>query len=255
MNTPDHISGYPVLEKLHETRGSVFYRTRIEKTGRAAVIQRLKAPHANPSELAVLKQDFRSLASKDYSHVLRHLDLLDLKDGTALILEDFKGIPISGLISSTPLSIEVFLDIAIQLAQALGELHQDDITHGALTPDHIFIDMNSGHVKLGGFGFIAQFTHENDAIHDGEVIKNTLAYISPEQTGRMNRSIDYRTDLYSLGICFYHMLTGSVPFMDLHPMRMFHAHIARHPVSPSDIMPSIPRPLSEIILRLLQKNA
>lgn len=254
MNTTDHLSGYPVLEKLHETRGSVFYRTHIEKTGQSAVIQQLKVQHANPSELAVLKQEFRALASREYNHVLRHLDLIDLKDITALILEDFKGIPISSLISTASLSVEVFLDIAIQLAQALGELHQDDITHGALTPDHIFIDMNSGHVKLGGFGFIAQFTHENEAIHDGEVIKNILAYISPEQTGRMNRSIDYRTDLYSIGICFYHMLTGSVPFMDLHPMRMFHAHIARHPVSPSDIMPAIPGPLSEIILRLLKKT-
>lgn len=254
MNTSENLYGYPLLEKIHETRGSVFYKTVLKETNEPAVLQRLKIQNVNPSELAVLRQEFNAISGKGYGNVIRYCGMIEQKDAVALIMEDFPGEPVSGRVSNAPLSVDVFLDMAIQLADVVGELHQDDMIHGAITPFHILVDMKTGDVRLTGFGFISSFTHENDALYDGNVIMDTLAYISPEQTGRMNRPVDYRTDLYSLGISFYHMLTGAVPFMDLHPMMMFHSHIARHPVSPSDIIPTIPRVLSDIVLRMIEKT-
>jgi histidine kinase len=129
------------------------------------------------------------------------------------------------------LDLILFLKIAIQLAETLGLLHKNDIVHTDLKPHNIFFNRETGQIKIGGFGVTSILTHEKDDIYDPQVIAESLVYMSPEQTGRMNRVMDYRTDLYSLGVIFYEILTGVVPFMSDDPMEIIHSHMAVNPIS------------------------
>lgn len=254
MGTIVSLSGYPCLEKIEENRGAIIFRSTHKITNEPVLISQLKLLKSNPSEIAEFKQEFLAVLKTSCQGVVALHDFIEEKNGAYLVTEDFKGVPVSKLITETRLSLDVFLNIAIRLAQTLGELHQEDIIHRAVTPDHIRLDMMTGDVKLSGFGFIAQLTHENDALYDPEVVKQILSYISPEQTGRMNRPIDYRTDLYSLGISLYHMITGQRPFTVENPMAMFHSHIALSPKVPTEIVPDLPPVISNIIMRLINKN-
>ena len=254
MEAIEHLSGYPLIEKIEDNRGAIIFRSTHKKTNIPVLISQLKLIKTNPSEIAEFKQEFQAVIKKSCLGVITFLDIIEEKNGISLVMEHFKGTKVSQLISNTRLTLDVFLDIAIRLAQTLGELHQEDVIHRAVTPDHILVNIMNGEVKLSGFGFIAQLTHENDALYDPEVIKQTLSYISPEQTGRMNRPIDYRTDLYSLGISLYHMITGERPFNVDNPMGMFHSHIALSPKVPTEIVPDLPQVISNIIMRLISKN-
>lgn len=254
MGTSVSLSGYPSLEKIEENRGAIIFRSTHKITNEPVLLSQLKLLKSNPSEIAEFKLEFQAVLKSSCQGVVRPLDLIEEKNGTYLITEDFNGVSVSKLITENRLTLDVFLNIAIRLAQTLGELHQEDIIHRAVTPEHILVDMKSGDVKLTGFGFIAQLTHEYDDLYNPDVVKHALSYMSPEQTGRMNRLIDYRTDLYSLGISLYHMITGVRPFTVNNPMAMFHSHIALNPRTPSEVVPDLPPVISNMIMRLISKN-
>ena len=146
-----------------------------------------------------------------------------------------------------------FLRLAINLATALGRVHQRGLIHKDFKPENVLID-DAGRVWLTGFGIASRLPRERQAPAPPEVVAGTLAYMSPEQTGRMNRSIDTRSDLYSLGVTFYQMLTGVLPFDAADPLEWVHSHIARQPVPPADRR-AVPEPLSAIVMKLLAKNA
>src|SRR5260370_29719810 len=110
-------------------------------------------------------------------------------------------------------------------------------------------------VRLMGFGIASRLPRERQSAEAPEMIAGTLAYMAPEQTGRMNRSIDSRSDLYSLGVTFYEMLTGALPFKASDPVEWVHCHIARQPVAPDQYAKEIPAPLSAIVMKLLAKTA
>jgi predicted ATPase/signal transduction histidine kinase len=145
--------------------------------------------------------------------------------------------------------------VAAQIARALGELHKNHIVHKNVEPANILVNLEAGEAKLTNFEIASRLDRESARLTNANRIEGELAYISPEQTGRMNRSVDYRTDFYSLGVTLYEMLTGRVPFDTTDPVGLAHAHIAVPPVSPSDIRPSVPPALSEVVLKLLAKNA
>ena len=164
--------------------------------------------------------------------------------------------PWIGSSSSTqgqPIDLTRFLRIAIGLAAALGQAHRQGLIHKDVKPANALVD-DSGHVWLTGFGIASRLPRERLAPAPPEIIAGTLAYMSPEQTGRMNRSMDTRSDLYSLGVTLYQMLTGALPFAAADPLEWVHCHIARQPVAPVDRR-AVPEPLSAIIMRLLAKNA
>ncbi|MBN1662462.1 MAG: diguanylate cyclase, partial [Deltaproteobacteria bacterium] len=181
--------------------------------------------------------------------IAQTLDIIDEEDRIALVLEDFGGVSLKEVLQEGNLSIERFLDLAIRLSEILGNIHRHNITHRDIKPLNILLNRETGMIKITDFGIATEIKE----MYDPGVMEGTLAYISPEQTGRMNRPVDYRTDLYSLGITFYEMLTGQVPFMSKDPLEIIHSHIARAPVPPDRLNAQIPPPLSDMVMRLLSK--
>jgi serine/threonine protein kinase len=175
-----------------------------------------------------------------------------------LVLEDPGGVPLDRLLDrcqGQPIELSRFLRIAIGLATALGQVHRRGLIHKDIKPANIMVDVASGSAWLTGFGIASRLPRERQAPEAPEVIAGTLAYMAPEQTGRMNRSIDSRSDLYALGVTLYEMLTGTLPFKATDPMGWVHCHIARRPDPPSERAKQIPEVLSSLVMKLLAKTA
>jgi serine/threonine protein kinase len=173
---------------------------------------------------------------------------------TVLVLEDPGGVPLDRLLGQ-PLNVAFSLRLANNLSAAIGRLHQRAVIHKDIKPANVLVNSDTGECWLSGFGLASRLPRERQAPDPPESIAGTLAYMAPEQTGRMNRSIDSRSDLYSLGVTLYQMLTGSLPFTASDPMEWVHCHIARKPVAPSERLENVPAPVSQIIMKLLAKTA
>src|ERR1700743_1461579 len=171
-----------------------------------------------------------------------------------LVLEDSRGTPLDQLLAR-PLDVPQFLRIAIPLAGALRQVHERGLIHKDIKPANILVHAAGGRVWLTGFGIASRLPREHQAPAPPEVIAGTLAYMAPEQTGRMNRSVDSRSDLYALGVTLYEMLTGQLPFTADDPMGWVHCHIARQPVPPHERVINVPGPLSAIVMKLLATTA
>ena len=171
-----------------------------------------------------------------------------------LVLTDPGGEPLERLLES-PLELPLFLRLAVSLSAALGRLHGRGLIHKDIKPAHVLVDGASGQAWLTGFGIASRAPRERHSAAPPEVIAGTLPYMAPEQTGRINRLIDSRSDLYSLGVTVYEMLTGSLPFTASDPMEWVHCHIARQPAPPSERLENVPAAVSAIIMRLLAKTA
>ncbi|OJH38802.1 hypothetical protein BON30_21485 [Cystobacter ferrugineus] len=176
------------------------------------------------------------------------------RDRLVLILEDFGGHPLAHFLGA-PMEPGRFLELATRITQALAELHRHGIAHRDIKPYNILVHPGTGEVKLADLGKASLLPREYQGMQNPQLIEGSLPYLSPEQTGRMNRAIDYRSDLYSLGVTFFEMLTGSLPFHAEDPLGWIHFHIARPPPSPSDIIPAVPEVLSQIALKLMSKMA
>src|SRR5262249_6032754 len=171
---------------------------------------------------------------------------LTIQDPGATVLASHLG---------SPWSIPAFLRVAAGLAAALRGLHQRELVHRDLKPANVFADIAAGRVWLSGFGLTSRVQHQRQAAQPPPVIAGTLAYMAPEQTGRMNRSIDARSDLYACGVTLYEMLTGALPFTASEPLEWIHCHAARQPAPPDERAPGIPKPVAAIVMKLLAKNA
>jgi PAS domain S-box-containing protein len=189
----------------------------------------------------------------DADWAARPVALTQYNNRLTLVLEDPGGAPLDRLLGR-PLDVSRFLRIAIPLAAALRRVHDRGLVHKDIKPANVLVDSASGGVWLTGFGIASRLPREHQAPAPPEVIDGTLAYMAPEQTGRMNRSVDARSDLYALGVTFYEILTGQLPFTAADPMEWVHCHIARQPAPPNEHVPSIPAPLSAIVMKLLAKT-
>ena len=172
---------------------------------------------------------------------------------TILLLEDPGGEPLDRLLGR-PMEMGEFLRVVSGLSAALCQTHERGFIHKDIKPANVLVDFATGRVWLTGFGIASRLPRERQSLDPPELIAGTLAYMAPEQTGRMNRSIDSRSDLYSLGITLYEMLTGQLPFTAADPMEWVHCHIARQPVSLSQRVAGVPGPLSAIVMKLLAKT-
>ena len=171
-----------------------------------------------------------------------------------LVLEDPGGVPLDQWLGQ-PLDLAAWLRLAINLSAAVAQLHERGIIHKDIKPPNVQVDSATGQCWLMGFGIASRLPRERQAAEPPEVIAGTLAYMAPEQTGRMNRSIDSRSDLYSLGVTLYELLTGSLPFTASDPMEWVHCHVARQPVPPAERSKHVPAAVSAIIMKLLAKTA
>jgi PAS domain S-box-containing protein len=248
------LSGY-VFETLREDQEFAFCRGRRDDGEPPTIL--LTAPvseHPVPAILERLEHEYALRAELDLEWAARPLTL-DRREGRSmLILEDPGGEPLDRLLGE-PMELGRFLRFAVGLAAALGKVHQRGLIHKDIKPANILVNSATGAVRLTGFGIASRLPRERQSPEPPEVIAGTLAYMAPEQTGRMNRSIDSRSDLYSLGVTFYEMVTGALPFKASEPMEWVHSHIAREPVAPDHYMKEIPAPLSAIVMKLLAKTA
>ncbi|WOH56845.1 AAA family ATPase [Bradyrhizobium sp. BWC-3-1] len=205
-------------------------------------------------KLSRLCHEFELTECLDSNWALRPLEFVQEHGQTILVFEDPGGELLSRLLDA-PLGIETFLRLAIDITAALGKMHQRGLVHKDIKPSNFLVNNRDGATRLKGFGIASRIPRERQAPGPPEFIAGTLAYMAPEQTGRMNRSIDSRSDLYALGVTFYQMLTGSLPFDAIDAMEWVHCHIARQPRSPSERTSGIPYVLSSIVMKLLAKTA
>ena len=244
------------LKVLWKDGERVFCRTESRVDGcRAAVLAVLPAAeHPTPATLDRLVREYGLKDELDGAWAVRPLELVRERDRIMLVLEDTAGEPLDRLFEM-PMEMRNFLRVAIAIAAALTQVHRRGLVHKDIKPVNILVNRMNGEIKLTGFGIASRLPRERQAPAPPELIAGTLAYMAPEQTGRMNRSVDSRSDLYALGVTLYQMLTGSLPFTAAEPMEWVHCHIARKPVPPSERLESVPAVISALILKLLAKNA
>src|SRR6516225_2348669 len=212
------------------------------------------ADHPSPSRLDRLRHEYELKDELDRAWAAQPLALMRDAGRTVLVLDDLGGEPLDRLLGG-PMEVGRFLRLAIAVTSALGKLHQRGLVHKDLKPAHILVHCADGQVRLTGFGLASRLPRERQPPEPPETTAGTLAYMAPEQTGRMNRSIDSRSDLYAFGVTLYQMLTGALPFTASDPMEWVHCHIARKPVPPSELVESVPAAVSHVVMKLLAKTA
>ncbi|SIO48674.1 PAS domain S-box-containing protein [Bradyrhizobium erythrophlei] len=222
--------------------------------GHGVLVMLSAAEHPTPDYLNRVTNEYGLRGDLDEAWAARPLELLRERGGAILLLKDPGGEPLDRLIGA-PMDIGIFLRLAVALSAAVCRLHERGLLHKDIKPKHVLVDSASGRAWLTGFGIASRLPRQRQPPDPPEIIAGTLAYMAPEQTGRMNRSIDSRSDLYSLGVTFYQMLTGSLPFTASDPMEWVHCHIARKAVAPIERLENVPAPVSAIIMKLLAKTA
>ncbi|HWZ72166.1 MAG TPA: serine/threonine-protein kinase PknK, partial [Casimicrobiaceae bacterium] len=257
MNQPSRFSSdeFEILQVVWEDGERIFCRGLRASADRnhSAVLVVVPAEPATPATLDRFAHEYGLRDELDGAWAVRPLGLVRERGRTMLVLEDHDGEPLERLLGA-PFQVGHFLHLAITIAAALGKLHRHGLIHKDIKPANILVNHTTGAVKLTGFGIASRLPRERQAPAPPEFIAGTLAYMAPEQTGRMNRSVDSRSDLYALGVSLYQMLTGALPFSASDPMEWVHCHIARQPVSPSERSENVPAPLSAIIMKLLAKT-
>jgi PAS domain S-box-containing protein len=206
-----------------------------------------------PGSVERLKHEYALMSELDADWAARPAALTRHNGRMTLVLEDPGGAPLDKLLGR-PLEVSHFLRIAIPLVGVLRRVHERGLIHRDVKPANVLVDAANDGVWLTGFGIASRLPRERQAPAPPEVIAGTLAYMAPEQTGRMNRSVDSRSDLYALGVTFYELLTGTLPFIASDPMEWVHCHIARQPAPPDERVGSVPVPLSAIVIKLLAKT-
>jgi serine/threonine protein kinase len=210
--------------------------------------------HPSRSSLDRHTHEYELRDELDGTWAVRPLDLVRDAGRTILVLEDAGGEPLDRLLGA-PMEVGRFLRLGSAIAAALGKLHQRGLVHKDIKPANILLNEAAGQVRLTGFGIASRLERERQSPHPPETIAGTLAYMAPEQTGRMNRSIDSRSDLYALGVTFYQMLTGALPFTAADPIEWVHCHIARQPAAPDEHVLGLPLAVCDIVVKLLAKAA
>jgi predicted ATPase/class 3 adenylate cyclase/tRNA A-37 threonylcarbamoyl transferase component Bud32 len=249
------IQGFQVRERHYESKNSLVLRAIGDNDGLSVVIKILKNDYPTTAELARYRREFEITTSLDLPGVIRTYELRRHEKTLLMVFEDFGGMSTASLLRDRPLSLDEFLHTAIQVAVALGHVHRAHIIHKDICPANLVINPGTGEVKIIDFGIATRFSTEQPVLKSPEVLEGTLAYMSPEQTGRMNRSLDYRTDFYSLGATFYEMLTGSRPFDADDEIELVHCQIAREPIPPHRRNPDVSLALSKIVSKLMAKKA
>jgi serine/threonine protein kinase len=214
----------------------------------------VSADENSPGSVERLEHEFALKSELDADWAARPIALTHHNGRMTLVLEDRGGAPLDRLLGR-PLEVSHFLRIAIPLVGVLRRVHERGLIHRDVKPANILVDVAGGGVWLTGFGIASRLPRERQAPAPPQVIAGTLAYMAPEQTGRMNRSVDSRSDLYALGITFYEMLTGQLPFSAADPIEWVHCHIARQPMPPDEQVAGVPGALSATVMKLLAKTA
>ncbi|NPV74496.1 MAG: AAA family ATPase [Pelotomaculum sp.] len=247
-------SNYRIIEQLHK-KNSVVYRARRNADGRPVILKILNRRYPPPEEAARLKREYEIISSLPEEGAIKAYALEKGQGRLVMVLEDFGGTSLDRLLPSVKMDLRTFLSLSVKVAGALEAIHRQGVIHRDINPSHIVWNPETGLVKIIDFGLAAVLPGDSREVYTAGVLEGTLAYVSPEQTGRINRPVDCRSDLYSLGVALYETAAGRLPFAAGDALEMVHAHIARVPVPPHEVNPEIPEMVSRIILKLMAKTA
>lgn len=253
MNTM--LPGYVIFRESSRDLKFAIYRGIRESDQTHVLIKTLISTHPSLEDISRLKNEFELLSHLHSPGIIQVYALENYQNNFFLILEDTNETTLEKILWSHEIDLETGLKIAINLAQVMGDLQDNEVTHMDIQPQNILVQESTLDVKLTGFTFATRIPRQQLSIKNPNLLEGTLAYMSPEQTGRMNREIDYRTDFYSLGVTFYKLFTNQLPFKTTDQMELVHSHIAKTPLTPRESNPEIPLGLSNIIMKLLSKKA
>jgi PAS domain S-box-containing protein len=242
------------LETLRQDEEFILYRARSRDDGTQILVLSLVAEYPRPESLKRLEHEYLLREELDPTWAAPAIAMARDRERTVVLLKDPGGVPLDRLLGQ-PLDMAFSLRLAVGLSNAIDRLHRHGIIHKDIKPANVLVNSVTGQCWLSGFGIASRLPRERQAPEPPEFVAGTLAYMAPEQTGRMNRSIDSRSDLYALGVTLYEMLTGSLPFTASDPMEWVHCHIARQPVPPKERWNNLPATVSAIIMKLLAKTA
>ena len=255
------IPRYQILNKIYESTYSLVYRGIRDCDKQSVILKILKQDYPTPQELTRYKQEYEITNNLNLKGAVKALSLENYQNTLIIIFEDFGGESLRILIDERReagrgvFPLAEFLNIAIQTTASLSQVHGAHIIHKDINSSNIVLNQKTGEIKIIDFGISTVLTRENPTLKNPKILEGTLAYMSPEQTGRMNRALDYRTDFYSLGITLYELLVDKLPFETEDALELVHCHIAKPPKSPHQINPGIPQIVSEIVMKLLAKTA
>jgi predicted ATPase/signal transduction histidine kinase len=249
------ISGYQIAESLRLEGRTAIYRAVRQQDKKRVVIKALTAANPSKEEIARFKQECHITQNIDLPSAVKCYSLEHHDRSLALVLEDISGQSLQEVANDTKLSLKDLLQIAITIVETLAELHKLPIIHKDIKPGNIIVNRDTGQVQIIDFGIAVHVPVESPKLCEPSEIEGTIAYMSPEQTGRTSRLLDYRTDYYSLGVTCYELLTGSLPFSSENEIKVIYGHLAEDPIAPHQLLPEIPEVVSSIVMKLLEKNA
>ncbi|HEY0134787.1 MAG TPA: serine/threonine-protein kinase, partial [Nannocystis sp.] len=239
-----------MVERLHEGPATIVYRGRRDADGSTVALKILRGDPPSPADVEQLRREHALLAGLAVPGLPRVFGLETLDGRLCLVMEALPGRPLDEVLATGRLPLATVLRLGVVLAGVIGRLHLAGVIHKDIKPANIVVDLDAGEAMLVDLGVAA--LRSEAPLREGE-IEGTLAYLSPEQTGRMNRRVDHRADLYSFGVTLYEMVTGALPFTSTDPLEIVHSHVARAPTPPH--ARDAPQVVSDIIVKLLAKAA
>jgi len=248
------ISDYQLIELIYESINSLVYKGFSEKTNLPIIVKFLKQEYPDREEIIRYKQEFTITSSLSLDNIIKAYCLKKYQNTLAIIFEDFGGKSLDIHLKECDFTINKIIEIAIKITSGLEAIHRANIIHKDINSSNIVYNSNSEEIKIIDFGISAILPRENPNLKNIDEIEGTLSYISPEQTGRTNYFVDRRSDFYSLGVTLYEILTRQLPFTSEDSLELIHSHIALTPTPPQELNPKIPQVLSDIIMKLIEKN-
>jgi predicted ATPase/GAF domain-containing protein len=250
------LTGYQILGKIYESFNSKVYQGIRIADQQPVILKVLRQDYPTLQELTRYKQEYKTIGRLNFPEAIKAYDLKNYHRTLVIILEDFGAASFKQWLEQKPLTLGEFLPLAIAIVEHLGKIHAANIIHKDLNPANIIFNATTKQLKIIDFGIATILKRENPLLKSPNVLEGTLPYISPEQTGRMNRSLDYRTDFYSLGVTFYELLTGSLPFASVDALELIHCHLAKQPVDLNIFSQGrIPAVVAKIVGKLMAKTA
>ena len=249
------ISNYTLNKKIYENEKTIIYRGKRTQDNVAVIIKRMNDEHPDFAHMIRMQNEYEMNKKINSNLVVKVYEMNEKDSSPFLVTEDFGAESLQLFTKKQKLTIKEFLDISIKIVEAISDIHNAKIVHNDINPSNIVINTETGTVKIIDFGIATIIESYNRTIGSFQEINGTLAYISPEQTGRMNRAVDYRTDFYSLGVTLYEILLGRLPFSAEDDLALIYSHLVKEPVPPYQLQSMVPKVLSDIIMKLMEKMA